>query len=153
MTGIGNDGDVLDDAQGRLQATGAFDGVYRSALPESRGGAAGDRLAAVVAPLDWEQTDDVDDETLVQSTRRVRWTLTLIVRDDDPEARERALEKLLAVAQNALDGQALAALTIPDWTRLRRGRYQPPSAPEQRMTVTGEFAYWVAGFNGNAADG
>lgn len=146
---MGRDWDVLDDARERLLATGEFDGVYRSALPETRGQRAGDSRSAGVAPADWEEVDDADDETLVQALRRVRWTLTLCVRDDDPEARERTLDRLLAVAQNALDGQALADLAIPAWTRLRRGRYEPSSGPEQRMTVTGEFAYWIGGWDGH----
>lgn len=152
LAGATGDWGVLDDARDRLKASGEFDGVYRSALPEEKGRPSGDRLAAVVAPADWEQTDESDDEEEVQSTRRVHWTLTLIVRDDDPETRERTLDRLLAVSQNALDGQALGGITIPDWTRLRRGRYGTPSGPEQRMTVTGEFAYWVAGFNSNQTE-
>lgn len=143
---------VLDDARDRLVETGVFDAVYRSALPESRGRSSADRIVAVVTPSDWEQTDESDDEDTVQSTRRARWTLTIIVREEDPETRERLLDQLLTTSQNALDGQTLGGITIPDWTRLRRGRYEPPVDVEQRMVVTGEFAYWIQGFNQNQAD-
>ena len=140
---------ILNDARDRLAALGVFDGVYRSALPEDKGQSSGDKLAAVVAPGDWDEVDERNDEETVQSTRRVRWALTLIARDDDPELREAALDDLLSASQNALDGVSLAGVTIPDWTRLRRGRYEPSQSPEQRMTVVGEFAYWVEGFDGH----
>ena len=143
--------DILDDVKARLWATGAFDAVYRGASPEVRGRAASDRLAAIVAATSWEQTDLSDDETMVQSTRNVRWQLTLIVRDDDPETREKTLNSLLVTAQNTLDGQSLGGVTIPAWTRLKSGVYQPATPPEQRMVVTGEFAYWLEGFGGNTA--
>jgi hypothetical protein len=149
------DWDILGDARDRLVATGAFDGVYRSAAPEDRGRKSADRYAAVVSAASWEEVDPYDDEREVQSERRVAWTLTLIARDDDPELREKALARLLAVAQDALDGVALGpGITIPGWTRLRKGRYLPAEPPEQRMAVSGEFAYWVEGYAGHdAGDG
>ena len=144
------DWDVLDDVNTKLKATGEFDGVYRGALPEARGQAAADKYAAAVSLLDWEETDLSDDAAGVQSTRTVRWQLTLMVREDDPELRERSLDRLLNVCQVTLDGQSLAGgLTIPDWTRLRKGAYQKAEPPQQAMVVTGEFAYWVEGFAGH----
>jgi hypothetical protein len=145
------DWDVLDSIISTLQGTGSFDGVYPAAEPEQQGKPADDRLAAVVAPRDWEEVDDSDDPTTVQSTRRIRYGLVLIARDADAEARARALDQLLAVAQNALDGQSIGGLTIAGWTRLRRGRYLDPTPPEQRMEVIGETAYFVDGWTGHDA--
>jgi hypothetical protein len=147
-----SDWDIFDDICGKLKATNAFDNIYRSADPETRGQSSEDRYAAVVKPAGWEQTDESDDETTVQSTRRVSWTLILIVREDDPEARERKLDDLLATSQNALDGECLGGLTICGWTRLKSGRYETATGIEQRMTCSGEFKYWVEGFDENATD-
>ena len=124
-------------------------GSIAPSLPEVRGQAAGDRLAAVVALSDWEEEDESDDPTEVQVTRKVRWTLTLIARDEEPEERERLLSGLLVASQNALNGQSLAGITIPEWSKLRRGRLETASSPEQRMTVMGEFTYWIDGFSGH----
>lgn len=139
------DPDILDDIQARLKAIGLFDNVYRSALPEDRGQSASDNMAAAVAMNEWQEIDDADDGPNLRLQRTVRWTLTLFVREDDPQVRERKLDKLLAASQKALDGKSLAGVTVPDWTRLRRGTYQTPASPEQRMTVAGDAIYWVEG--------
>ena len=143
------DWDILDNARDLLLATQEFDNVYRSSLPETRGQASGDRHVAVITFNDWEETDESDDPTSVQTLRKVRWNLTLIVREDDAETRERELDRLLCVAQNTLDGKSLLNLTINDWTKLRRGSYAKPEPPSQTMSVMGEFAYWLEGFAGH----
>jgi hypothetical protein len=143
------DWDILEAARDLLVATGEFNAVYRAALPEVRGRSAADAIAAVLALASWQEVDRMDDPGEVQSERTVTWTLTLIVREDDAELRERTLDRLLAVAQDALDGQRLADVTIPGWTRLRSGKYETATPPEQRMSVTGEFRYWIEGFEGH----
>jgi hypothetical protein len=149
MNTVLRDVDVLDAIRDMLVGTNEFDNVYRSARPTEFGQSAGDRSAAVVMPGDWDETDESDDPTTVQGTRRVRWCLWLIVREEDPEKRERSLDQLLSFAQNVLDGQSIGGLTIAGWTRLRRGKYELAEPPEQRMEVVGEFAYYVGGFTGH----
>jgi len=145
---MARDWDVLDAAKTLLEGTKQFDGVYRGALPELKGQAAGDRFAAVLSMRSWEELSESADPSVIQSTRRLKWKLTLIVRDDDPEVRERELDRLLAVAEDALDGQSLAGITLPDWTYLASGVYEDPKPPEQRMTVLGQTAYYVEGWAG-----
>jgi hypothetical protein len=142
-----NDGTILDDIAARLEATGAFDAVQRGALPEQYGQGSAALKMAVVAAGTWEESDTSDDPTIPQSYRQSTWNLTLLVRQDDPAIRENTLTELLTASQGALDGQALGGGTIPALSRLRRGTYQTPVAPEQRMTVRGEFSYWIEGFN------
>ena len=45
--------------------------------------------------------------------RRVTFTLTLVVRDEDPAARFDALDRLTSVAQNAIDGSDLGGAACP----------------------------------------
>ena len=143
------DYDVLDDVRARLVATKEFDAVYRSALPETKGQSAGDRFAAAVEHRSWEELSESADPSVIQSTRKLKWRLTLLVRDDDPEVRERELDRLLAVAQDALDGQSLAGVTLPDWTYLSSGVYEDAKPPEQHMRVEGYCAYYIEGWAGH----
>ena len=145
------DWDVFESISTLLAATNEFDNIYRSALPESNGQRSEDQLAACVAPRDWDEVDDADNASTQQIKRSVRWTLTLMVREDDPEIRERYLDRLLNIAMTAIDGKSLAGLTIPAWTKLRKGSYELPNAPEQRMTCQGEFVYWIDGFGSHDA--
>ncbi len=139
------DFDVISAARDALAATGEFDGVYPGGLPEEEGATAGDTYAAYLAVRDWDEpTEFADDEFSADSgCRRVRYRLTLAVRRDDREERDRDLDRLFGVAANALDGVSLADLTLPRLTRLRRGTWEKPVPPERRMTCWGEFAYLV----------
>lgn len=137
---------VLEAIQALLEATHAFDNVYLSELPESRGRSAGELKVAVLEPNDWEELDESDDAADVQDTVRMRFKLTLMVREEDPALRDSEVDRLLNVCKNVIDGQQLVAgQTIPGWTKLKRAKWEPARAPERRMTVTGETAYWVDG--------
>lgn len=141
-TPAGRDYDCLDDARARLEATNLFDGVY-AGLPEDIGLTLGDGTAACVEP--WREREDVrtaDCEGV--GTHRASWRLTLISRDADPHARDRALDRLLAAARDALDGVSLAGVSFPALTRLGQAQYAKPKPPERRCVVTGEFDYLVA---------
>ena len=79
--------------------------------------------------------------------RQVAYSLTLLVRDDDPFTRYSQLEGLTALAQDAINhndlgGGSLAALTI-----LRRGSMTTMSPPEQSVVLDGEFAYLIPSMN------
>lgn len=137
---------VLEAIQALLQETRQFDAVYLSELPESRGQHAGELKVAVLEPTDWDESDDTDDPDDVQDTVRQRFKLTLMIRDDDPVARDREVDRLLSTCKNAINGQPLVpGQTIPGWTKLRRGKWEPARAPERRMTISGETAYFVDG--------
>ena len=137
---------VLEAIRDRLAETNAFDDVYLSGLPDGQGRGAGELKVAILEPADWDELDESDDEADVQDTVRVRFRLTLIVREEDPELRDREVDRLLNVAKNAINGQPLVPdQTIPGWTKLRKGKWEKAVTPERRMTVAGETAYWVDG--------
>lgn len=142
---MSRDYDVLQDIADRLTATNQFDGVWLSGLPEDRGRPAGDLNAAVVSPRDWTEDDAHQDVAGAVNTRQVKYDLTLIVRREDAEIRDRELDRLLNVAQNALDGVAFLDICIAPWSKLTRGKHERPAAPERRMSVTGAYAYHVIG--------
>jgi hypothetical protein len=149
----GRDRDILEAAHDLLAATGEFDGVYLTGLPEEKGRPSGHRNACALAVLDWDDTSFAEDQSQTAITRKVRWAVTLMARREDPDARDRELDRLAQVAMNTLDGVSLAGLTFPAQTKLKKGRYEKPAPPERRLTVTGEFAYLVTGYGGHATDG
>lgn len=143
---------VLAAIRDALEATGAFDAVALGAEPEAQGLAASVGKLAVVAPMDWEEVDDADGIDAVdavddaRNTVRLRFRLTIVVREGDVEARGSELDRLVGVAKNAIDGRALIpGGTIPGWTKLRRGTWQDPRSPEWRQVIVGETAYLVDG--------
>jgi hypothetical protein len=137
---------VLEAIRDLLQETRQFDDVYLSELPEARGRGAGELKVAVLEPNDWEELDESDDPDDVQDTVRMRFKLTIIVRAEDPELRDREVDRLVNICKNTIDGQPIVlGQTIPGWTKLRRGKWDPAKAPERRQTITGETAYWVDG--------
>lgn len=142
----GRDWSILEAVQAALKETGEFDDVYLSDLPESRGRGAGELKLAIIEPQEWDEIDARDDPDDVEDTVQIKFRLTLIVRHGDPVSRDAEVDRLLNVAKNVVDSQTLVrGLTIPGWTKLRRGRWERAVAPERRMTITGETAYWVSG--------
>ena len=97
---------------------------------------------AVLVPSQWiEQPDSASSLML----RRVSFTLTLVVRDEDPRQRFETLDRLLSIAQNAIDGSPLGGFCLSSLTHLRKGRYDPGSRhPELRLNVEGGFGYTVS---------
>jgi hypothetical protein len=96
---------------------------------------------AVIVPSDWAEVDDVDPTVNV---RRVTYTLTLVVRDEEAGQRFQLLDRLTSVVQDAIDGADLNGGCLGALTKLRRGRFESrPKHPEQWVVLTGEFAYLV----------
>src|SRR5690348_1380565 len=111
------DRDALAAVVAALDGTGEFaDVLLGSAIEQTSVGA--DRVPfAFITPQEWTDIDDVDPPV---NLRQVLFTLTLVVRDDDPNRRFHILDRLTSVAQNALDGKDLAGGCLPDLTKLRR---------------------------------
>ena len=57
-------------------------------------------------------------------------------------------ELLLNVAADALGGNTLGGAALPSRTRFLSWTWQPPSAPERRITAVLEFQYLVDGPTG-----
>jgi hypothetical protein len=141
------DGDAFTAILDALAATGEFAVVSFGTTADRRPAGADLAPAAVVTPDAWYEADDTDPVVLV---RRVFFTLTIVVRDEDPLARYDAIDRLSCVAQNALDGAALGADCVAALTKTYRGRFEPaPTHPEQSVAIHGEFTYLIPSLNGH----
>lgn len=130
-----------------LKATREFADVAFGTTDERRAAGADLTPAAVLMPESWAELDDTDPSPLV---RKVTYTLTLVVRADDPGARFDALDRLTSVAQNAIDGSDLGGACLPALTLLRRGRFDPGSKfPEQAVILHGEFTSLIPSLTGH----
>ena len=142
-----SDGEAFASIAAALTATREFGDVTFGTTLECRAAGADRVPAAVITPNTWAELDDVDPIELV---RKVCFTLTILVRDDDPLARYAALDRLTRIAQNAIDGSDLGGGCLPDLTILRDGRFDSSSRfPEQSVILSGEFAYLILSQTGH----
>jgi hypothetical protein len=141
------DRDVRNAIQSALVATGAFDGVFVWGLPEDYGSGASNAVLAIIEPESSTQEDrwDAAPGSGVLITSRV--TITLIYRAEDPQLRDEAAELLFDTAANALNGQCLAGLTLPQLTRFVSWRWEKPGPPERRIASIFSYQYIVEGWD------
>jgi hypothetical protein len=146
---LSRDRDVRAAVQTALAATGQFDpnGVWLSGLPEDYGQGADDLNACSIEPVGSTERDDWDSQTAGGILILSECRLTFMCRRPDPQLRDEAAELLLDTAANALNGQSLASLTLPAWTRVTRWQWVDPAPPERRITATLSYAYIVEGWN------
>jgi hypothetical protein len=131
----------------RLRATGQWDEVLTTGPPEDKGASAASVKLACLELAAFDEFDLLDDYASITQERNVRYTLLVLVRDQDADTRDDEADRLCNVASNALNGVSIAGQTVADKTRLRRGVWQPAAAPERRIVVQGEFTYLVDDFS------
>ena len=143
------DRDAYRAIVGALSATGEFAQVVFATPPDSAAIGA-DRLPlAVVTPTGWAQADDVN---LTSAVRTASYYLTLVARDEDPQARFERLDRLANIAQNAIERSTLGGFCMPPMSHLQRGVFDPKSRhPELRLTIEGAFGYLIDSPNGHSA--
>ena len=144
-TGIGvlpyGDKEAFEAIISILNSTGVFADVLFGITPEQRTTPADVAPLALIQPQYWNEFDDADPNVLI---RQVSYSLTLIVRDDDPFTRYAQLEGLTALAQDSLNNSDLGGGAIAPLTILRRGALNSSSnPPEQSVVLDGEFAYMI----------
>ena len=146
------DRDVRNAIQTALQETGAFDGVWIWGLPENYGTGASQLAAAAIEPESSTQSDlwDGGSETGLRVTSRV--TITLLFRHEDPQLRDEGAELLFDTAANALNGRSLGGLTLPDMTKFTTWKWQPPTAPERRISAVFSYQYILDGWSAYGID-
>ena len=76
-----------------------------------------------------------------------RVTITLLYRCEDPQLRDEGAELLFDTAANALNGQSLATLTLPDTTKFTAWRWLPPTPPERRIQASFTYQYIIDGWD------
>lgn len=128
---------ILEDCKARLEATGAFDGVYIRDPSEDPGIGSSESAVAMMTLQEFDEEGYRDDD----QTRLTKWTLTLAARGRDPVDRDERLNRLWWTAKRALDHKCLAGYTFRDWTILRRARWEKPKDAERRLTIAGEWGY------------
>ena len=116
--------------------TAAFDAVWIWGLPEDYGTGASSLAAAAIEPESSTQDDRWDAATVGGLVVTSRVTITFLYRHEDPQLRDEAAELLFDTAANALNGQCLAGLTLPQLTRFVSWRWEKPIAPERRITAS-----------------
>lgn len=128
---------ILEDCRLRLSATGLFDGIYLCDPSEDPGIGSSEQAIAI---LSLQEFDSEDYQDTLQG-RLTKWTLTIEARDRNAAARDERLARLWVAAKDALDHKCLAGYTYPDWTVLRRARWEKAKDAGRRLTIAGEWGY------------
>jgi hypothetical protein len=133
-----------------LVSTGEFADVFFGTTAEEIATDADLNPVVVITPEEWSEFDDADPTVVL---RHVFYTLTIIVRAAEPLARNRALDRLSCIAQNAIDGSDLGGGCLPPLTKLGRGRYEPQSQPpDQSVVLHGTFTYLIDSLTGHSTN-
>jgi hypothetical protein len=141
------DRDIRINIKERLEDTDAIQGVFLSGLPENYGFGTNIQTAAVIEPVSWNEDDKWDAQPTGDLIIDSQVTITFMARDESPEVRDAAVESLLDVAANALNGRSLAGLTLPPFTKFVSGRWEKAKDVERRVTSTFKYRYLVPGWN------
>jgi hypothetical protein len=144
---MARDRDARNTIVTALTATGAFDLVTATGLPENYGFGASKFMAAVVMP----DTDTWQGGWDAQPSGGTAWIATCIVtvlaREEDPQLRDEAAEMLVSQVANAVNGQTLVpGLTVPALTRIQNWRWLPETPPERRIAVRVQWGYLEPGW-------
>ena len=140
--------DIRTAIQNALAATQAFDGVHVFGLPEDCGSSADELAMAVIMPRSTQEDDLWDAGPAGGVIYRCTMALTVLARNEDPQARDEAAERLLNIAMNAINGQDLVpGLTIPDKTIVASWDWQKEEHPERRINCTISVWYEVEGWD------
>jgi len=142
------DRDVRNAIQAALQATNAFDGVFLWGLPANYGSGASNAAIAVIQPDSGKLDDIWDGSTEMGLVGTGNVTLSVCSRNEDPQLRDEAAELLLDTAADAINGQGLAGLTMPDKTRVTAWKWREPAAPDRWITATVVYQYIVETWSG-----
>jgi hypothetical protein len=146
---LSRDRDVRNAIQTALVATGAFDNGFNSpavwiwGLPEDYGTGSSEQAAAAIVPMSSRQEDLWDAAATGGLVVTSRLGIILLYRHHDPQLRDEGAELLLDTTANALNGQSLAGLTLPQTTRVIQWDWQPVTVPERRINCVFSYQYVV----------
>jgi hypothetical protein len=139
-----DDAAIRADIADRLRATGEFDDVLVS--DASRGCDSGGSFVAEISPFGGDSRGHDDSPAsglLIQSERA---TLTITVRHEDQELRDKAAKRLLDVAANAINGVSLAGITYVHVPVVQSWKWKDATPPERRLEVTLKYMFDVPGW-------
>jgi hypothetical protein len=144
---MSRDRDVRNAIQTALTDTSAFDGVFVWGLPEDYGSGASKEAFAAIVPMSSRQEDLWDAAPAGGLLITTRVAIVLAYRHNDPQLRDEGAELLLDTAANALNGQSLAGLTLPQSARVIQWDWQPPTVPERRINAVFSYQYINEGWD------
>jgi hypothetical protein len=141
------DRDVRNAIQELLQATSAFDGVYLWGPPKDYGSGASNLAIAWIEPGRSNQLDKWDGGQItgIEITSSVK--IVVAQRMEDPQLRDEAAELLVDIVANAIQGQSLSDLTLPDKTRFINWTWVRANPPERQINISFEYIYLIDGWN------
>ena len=141
------DRDVRNAIQLLLLSTNVFDAVWLGVLPEGASEAASNLCSAAIEPDRSAFTPAWDSGVVSGVVVTSRVQLTFSARHSDPQLRDELAELLLNTAGNALNGEQLGGLVMPQMTRFLSWEWQTPSPPERRIISVFEYQYLQTGWN------
>jgi hypothetical protein len=146
---IMRDRDIRNAINDALVATDVFDlgGVWITGSPEDSGSGTSIKAAAAIEPGSGSVDDEWDSQGWGGVLVNGQVKLTLYYRDDDAQLRDEGAELLLYTANNALNGQSLARLTLPAKTRFSTWTWATPAPPERQIVCLFKYAYIVEGWD------
>ena len=142
------DRDVRNAIQTALLESNAFDGVWVWGLPEDYGTGTSTLAGTAIEPVSGSEQDLWDGSGQIGLVVTGTVSLTLLYRNEDPQLRDEGAELLLNTAADAINGQSLAGLTLPDKTRITAWQWQQPTAPERRIKATVQYQYISESWDG-----
>lgn len=136
--------DVRNAIQAALIASGAFNDVWLSGLPEHCGQGADDLTAAAIEPVQGHLTTGWDAQILGGLDYTATCNVTLLARHPDPQLRDEMAERLLDTLANAVNGATLVAgYTVPGRSYVQSWRWAPPTPPERRIQAVVTYSFFV----------
>jgi hypothetical protein len=144
---MSRDRDVRNAIQAALVATNQFNGVFVWGLPEDYGSGASAEAFAAVLPMSSRQEDLWDAAPAGGLVITSRVAIVLAYRHIDPQLRDEAAELLVDTTANALNGQNLAGLTLPQTARVIQWDWQQVTVPERRINCVFSYQYIVEGWD------
>jgi hypothetical protein len=149
--------DLNQTTQAAAPQVGTFDEltIYNSILEGLKGtslfpsvlfASPADRLAAKssptpaveLAPLGWEDVDDVDPVSVV---RKLKFQIRLVVRARNAIDRFQKSSYLETVVRSLINGSSLGGVSLPALSRVLSAKYETSSPPEQATTLDCECFY------------
>jgi hypothetical protein len=144
---MSRDRDVRNAIVTALTATNQFNGVFVWGLPEDYGSGASAEAFAAVIPMSSRQEDLWDAAPAGGLVITSRVAIVLAYRHIDPQLRDEAAELLVDTTANALNGQSLAGLTLPQTARVIQWDWQAVTVPERRINCVFSYQYIVEGWD------
>jgi len=143
------DRQILKQLGKLLQEADGYHEVATTGTPEAAGRSAEHYRKISLDIAGWsEESRWSEGGGAITLLRNVDFTLTIHVRDADPDARDDEADRLYCLAANVINHQSFDAWLVPGMTWLSRARYLPTDGTERRIQCSGRFTYLVTSGDG-----